>query len=218
MSEVPEEQELRLHFIFLNHVIMNKLIIFASCLTFLALTTSLAQSFVKSSQSSAVVIPSDSGSFQETTSVVIPSDSGSIQDSSSVVIESDISSDMNRSSSFSSQRSSSDGSFTYQQSSLTLSAANLNRPHVLSINTAGAQMTGEVLVDGKVVKQINNSSSVDIDLSRYLSAGEHKVNVSARYAPASSAVSVELSSPSANITQQNNGNGVLNYTMNVSVL
>ncbi|MEC4816683.1 MAG: hypothetical protein SAK29_25960 [Scytonema sp. PMC 1069.18] len=181
---------------------MNKLIIFATCLTFLALTTSLAQSIVKNSQSSSVEVQSDNANIQESTFIEVQSDS---------------SSDMNRSSSFMSQHSSSDGSFGYQQSSLTLSAANLNRPHILSINTAGAQMSGEILVDDKVVKQINNSSSVDIDLSRHLSAGEHKVDVSARYSPASSAVSVELSSPSANITQQNNGNGVLNYTMNVSV-
>ncbi|ARV62989.1 hypothetical protein BZZ01_12550 [Nostocales cyanobacterium HT-58-2] len=157
----------------------------------------------ESSQDSSVVVPTDS-------------DDDSSQDFS-MVVPTDRSSDMNRSRTFTSQHSSSGDSFGYQKSSLNLSAANLNKPHILSINTSGAQMNGEITVNGKVVKQISNDTSVKLDLSRYLSVGEHKVQVSARYNPPSSSVNVEVSGPGTSVTQQNSGDGTLNYTMDVSV-
>lgn len=218
---------------------MSKLVIFAGCLTFLAVTTAFAQNFARSSQTTSSVVvqnSSSSHSNQRTSSVVVQTDSDddeSSQDSSvvvptdsdddessedfSVVVPTNSSSDMNRSRTFTSQHSSSGDSFGYQKSSLTLSAANLSQPHTLSINTSGAQMTGEISVNGKVVKQISNDKNVKIDLSRYLSVGEHKVDISARYNPPSSSVSVELSGPGTNVTQQNSGNGALKYSMDVSV-
>ncbi len=243
-----------------GYVIMSKLVIFAGCLVLLTVSTAVAQTFVRSNQStssvvvqtdnanshsnqsnSSVVIQTDgdsshnSHSNQSNSSVVIQTDSSddessensfvvptdddedeNIQDSS-VVISSGSSSDMNRSRTFTSQHSSSGDSFGYQKSSLTLSAANLTKPHILSINTSGAQMTGEITVNGKVVKQISNDKNVNIDLSRYLSVGEQKVEISARYNPPSSSVKVELSGPGTNVTQQNSGNGALNYSIDVSV-
>jgi hypothetical protein len=227
-----------------GYVIMSKLVIFAGCLVLLTVSTAVAQTFVRSNQStSSVVVQTDnanSHSNQSNSSVVIQTDGGSSHNShsnqstssvvvqtdddedeniqnSSVVISSGSSSDMNRSRTFTSQHSSSGDSFAYQKSSLTLSAANLSKPHILSINTSGAQMTGEITVNGKVVKQISNDKNVNIDLSRYLSVGEQKVEISARYNPPSSSVKVELSGPGTNVTQQNSGNGALNYSIDVSV-
>lgn len=222
-----------------GYVIMSKLVILAGCLVLLSISTALAQNFVRSDQSSSsVVIQTDSGhthSRHSTSSVVVPtndsddessqysfvvptddSEDENIQDSS-VVISSGNSRDMNRSRTFTSQHSSSGDSFGYQKTSLNLSAANLSKPHLLSIHTSDAQMTGEITVNGKVVKQISNEKNVNIDLSRYLSVGEQKVEISARYNPPSSSVSVELNGPGTNVTQQNSGNGALNYTMDVSV-
>jgi hypothetical protein len=242
-----------------GYVIMSKLVIFAGCLVLLTVSTAVAQTFVRSNQStSSVVVQTDNGSShnqshssvvvqtdgdsshnshsnQSTSSVVIQTDSSDDESSensfvvptdddedentedSSVVISSGSSTDMNRSRTFTSQHSSSGDSFGYQKSSLTLSAANLSKPHILSINTSGAQMTGEITVNGKVVKQISNDKNVNIDLSRYLSVGEQKVEISARYNPPSSSVKVELSGPGTNVTQQNSGNGALNYSIDVSV-
>ncbi|NMG07142.1 hypothetical protein DP117_09710 [Brasilonema sp. UFV-L1] len=223
---------------------MSRLVIFAGCLVLLTVSTAFAQSFVHSSQkTSSVVVQTDSNSNhnqQKTSSVVVQTDSSDDEDSQnssvivptddnddenddessqdySVVVPTDKSSDMNRSTTFTRQHSSSGDSFGYQKSSLQLSAANLSQPHILSINTSGAQMTGDITINGKVVKQISNDKNTKIDLSRYLSVGEHKVEVSARYNPPSSSVSVEMSGPGTNITQQNSGNGTLNYTMDVSV-
>ncbi|MBW4635689.1 MAG: hypothetical protein KME30_28570 [Iphinoe sp. HA4291-MV1] len=220
---------------------MSKLVILASCLVLLTVSTALAQSFIRSSQksssvvvqtdnsggshnsqkSSSVVVQTDNSDDENSqdSSVVVPTDNSddeNIQDSS-VVVSTNTSSDMNRSTTFTSQQSSSGDSFGYQKSSLNLSAANLSKPHILSINTSGAQMTGEITVNGKVVKQISNDKNAKVDLSRYLSVGEHKVEVSARYNPPTSSVSVELSGPGTSVTQQNSGNGTLNYTMDVSV-
>lgn len=234
--------------------------ILAGCVVLLTVSTAVAQTFVRSNQStssvvvqtdnanshsnqssSSVVIQTDGGnshsrhSRHSTSSVVVPtnnSDDESSQDSfvvptdededessqdSSVVISPGSRSDMNRARTFTRQHSSSGDSFAYQKSSLTLSAANLSKPHILSINTSGAQMTGEITVNGKVVKQISNDKNVNFDLSPYLSVGEQKVEISARYNPPSSSVKVELSGPGTNVTQQNSGNGALNYSMDVSV-
>ena len=215
--------------------------ILASCLVLLSVSTAFAQNFVRSSQkTSSVIIQTDSNSGHSSqrtssvivqtdnrdenardSSVVVPTDSYDDDDESSedfsVVVPTHRSSDMNRSTTFTSQQSSFGDSFGYQKSSLQLSAANLSQPHILSINTSDAQMTGEITVNGKVVKQINNDKNVKLNLSPYLSVGEHKVEVSARYNPPSSSVSVELSGPGTNVAQQNSGNGALNYTMDVSV-
>jgi hypothetical protein len=226
-----------------GYVIMSKLVILASCLVLFSVSTAFAQNFVRSSQkTSSVVIQTDSNSgrstqrtssvivqtdnnddFAHDSSVVVPTDSDDDDDDDessedfSVIVPTHRSSDMNRIRTFTSQHSSFGDSFGYQKSSLQLSAANLNQPHILSINTSDAQMSGEITVNGKVVKQINNDKNVKVDLSRYLSVGEHKVEVSARYNPPSSSVSVQLSGPGTNVAQQNSGNGALNYTMDVSV-
>lgn len=136
------------------------------------------------------------------------------QNSQISVVQSDNSSDMNSSFSFTSQQSSSSSS--YQTSSVGLNAANIGKPHILSITTSGRQLVGEIRINGKVVKQIRNNK-VDINLSPYLSVGEHKVEISARYTPADSDVSVEFNAPGTNNTQQTSGDGSLNYRMDVSV-
>jgi uncharacterized protein YxeA len=123
--------------------------------------------------------------------------------------------DMNSFSSFSLQQSSSNSS-SYQQTTLSLSAANLNQPHILSINSSGNQLNGEITINGKAIKRFTNNK-VEIDLSPYLSVGEQKIQISARYAPVGSAVNVQVSGPGTNIMQQTKGDGVLNSTINLSV-
>ncbi|MDM9379894.1 hypothetical protein QUB80_04170 [Chlorogloeopsis sp. ULAP01] len=131
--------------------------------------------------------------------------------SSSINVDSD--NDMKGFSSFSEQSSYSSG---YQQSSLNLSAANLNKPNILRINTSGTQLNGAIILNGKVVKRLNNNK-VEINLSPLLSVGEHKVEISGRYIPKSSGINIEFSGPGTNIVQQTSGNGILNYVLEVSV-
>ncbi|WP_026735621.1 hypothetical protein [Fischerella sp. PCC 9605] len=138
---------------------------------------------------------------------------------SNTVVNSDSDSDMKYFKTFASQQSSttsSSSSSGYQKSSLNLSAANLRQPHILRINTSGSQLSGEITVNGKVVKRLNDNQ-VEINLSPLLSVGEHIVEISGRYAPASSGVSIELSGPGVSSSQQTSGNGVVNYTLNLSI-
>ncbi|MCX7596322.1 MAG: hypothetical protein N2235_21705 [Fischerella sp.] len=133
------------------------------------------------------------------------------------VVNTNSDSDMKYSKIFTSQQSStSNSSSGYQQSSLSLSAANLRQPHILRIHTSGNQLSGEITVDGKVVKRLSDRQG-EVDLSPLLSVGEHIVEISGRYAPPSSGVSIELSGPGVSSSQQTSGNGIVNYTLNLSV-
>ena len=141
--------------------------------------------------------------------------SQSSQTSEISVVQSDVNNDdMNSNFSFTSQQSSSSSS--YQTSSIGLSAANLKDPHILSIKTSGNKLAGEIRINGKVVKQIRNKK-VDIDLSPYLSVGNHTVEISARYSPSNSGVSVDFKAPGTSNTQEVSGDGSLNYRMDVNV-
>ncbi|MEM9927925.1 MAG: hypothetical protein AAF915_30115 [Cyanobacteria bacterium P01_D01_bin.50] len=136
-----------------------------------------------------------------------------VSNSQSTLIQSDIN-NMNRSSS--SSRTFTSNSSGYQRGRVSLSAAKLSQPHILKIDTNATRLTGEIIVNGKVVKKMSNKTT-EIDLSRYLSVGEHQVEISANYAPAQSPIKVELNAPNSNVTQQTSGNGILNYQLSISV-
>ncbi|BAU08887.1 hypothetical protein [Fischerella sp. NIES-3754] len=104
----------------------------------------------------------------------------------------------------------------YQESTISLSAFNLSRPHILSINTSGSELQGNITFDGRVIRQIRGKR-VFVNLSPYLSKGKHIVKISTRYFPASSSVKVEFSGLGINVTQETSGSGRLNYILNVSV-
>ncbi len=117
------------------------------------------------------------------------------------------------SNSFSTFTSNSSG---YQRGKVSLSAANLSQPHILKIETSATQLNGKIIVNGKVVKNLS-SQKTEIDLSRYLSVGEHKIEISANYAPTISPIKVEFNAPNSNVTQQTSGNGILNYQLELFV-
>lgn len=104
----------------------------------------------------------------------------------------------------------------YQRGKISLSAATLSQPHILKIETSATQFNGKITVNGKVVKNLS-SKVTEIDISPYLSVGEHKVEISANYAPVTSPIKVELNAPNSNLTQQTSGTGILNYQLYVSV-
>jgi cytoskeletal protein RodZ len=109
-----------------------------------------------------------------------------------------------------------DQSSQYQRSTLNVDAASLSQPHILSINSSATQLKGQIVVDGKVVKKLNKNSS-EINLSPYLSMGQHNVEITARYSPPTSGVNVQINGPGTNVAQQNSGDGALNYKIDVNV-
>lgn len=120
---------------------------------------------------------------------------------------------MNNSNSFTTVTSNSSG---YQRGKVSLSAANRSQPHILKIESSATQLNGKIIVNAKVVKNLSNKTT-KIDLSPYLSVGEHFVEISANYAPKTSPIKVELNAPNNNLSQQTSGNGVLNYQLSIYV-
>lgn len=179
---------------------MRTLLFFACGMAILtSITTGCTHSFVNSSQ----------GSF-------VKSDTGSEMSSYTSNSQQSSQSSGSQGSFISSQNTSYSSSSGSQHDSFDLDAASLKQPHILSINSSGNQLTGEISVNGKVVRHIHGSKE-RINLSPLLSVGKQTVAVSARYSPASSSVNVELNGPDTNVSQQSSGNGVLKYTMTVNV-
>lgn len=118
--------------------------------------------------------------------------------------------------SFSSQTQISSDSGDIQRNSLSIDAASLRQPQILKINSSNANVRGEIKINGKVVRRLNSKRS-EINLSPYLSRGKQKVEVSARYSPATASVSVEMKSSNNDISQQSSGSGTLNYTLDLDV-
>lgn len=108
------------------------------------------------------------------------------------------------------------GASDYQESSVIISVANLSQPHILRVNTTGSELQGQITYDGRVIQPIRGKGT-QINLSPYLSVGEHKVQIFTRYFPESASVSVGFTGPGINVRQETSGSGILNYVLNIDV-
>ncbi|SRR5579883_957659 len=194
-----------------------KTLLFVACSVAILITatTGVTQGFTHGNQSSFAntdLNSSDMNNFTHTSQHSTSSSSGYQHTFVSSETTGD-SSDYQHS--FTSSQTTSESS-GYQQNSFDLDAANLKRPNILSINTSGRLLIGQITINGKVVKNIR-SSKEKINLSPLLSVGEQTVNISARYFPASASASVELNGPGTKVTQQTSGDGILKYSMTVNV-
>lgn len=136
-----------------------------------------------------------------------------VSNNQSTVLQSEMNNMKSYSSSSTSVTSNSSG---YQRGKVSLSSAKLSQPHILKIETSATDLNGKIIVNGKVVKDLSNQRT-EIDLSPYLSVGQHKVEISANYAPKKSLIKVQFNGPNNNITQQTSGNGILNYQLDILV-
>jgi hypothetical protein len=190
---------------------MKKLTILLGCLAILTTTVFLVQNLSQGKQSTSV--------HQSITSTDSSVNSDTESDSTNINSEDD--SDM-KSRTFISQQSSqssqsSGSSYQKSSSSVSLRALDIRQPHILKIDSSsGTQFVGKVTIDGKEVKKLDSKTS-EINLSPYLSLGEHTVEISGHYSPVSSSIKIELKGPNTNVTQQSSGNGVLNHSMTVTV-
>jgi hypothetical protein len=169
---------------------MKTLLLSISCVTFLiASTTALAQSSIQQN-------------------------SVQINDNGVCVTSNDSKVNLRNSASTSRQ---SMNSFQEQKVTININSSNLDRPHILNISSNRAsQLTGEVTVNGVVVKKINNDQN-SIDLSPYLSKGRKTVRISGSYKPAQSSVQIGFSGPGVQVSQQTSGEGVLRQTLILNV-
>lgn len=102
----------------------------------------------------------------------------------------------------------------HQQSSLQ--AARLNQPYTLTVETTGRALNATIKVDGQTIKTLTNQSEA-VDLSPYLSSGQHTIEISGTYSPTSASVQVLLTGPGTQISQQVSGGGTLSQTLQISV-
>ncbi len=176
------------------------LMVFGGSVAFLIATVFVVQNLTQGNQNQNTFLRSDNTSINS--------------DSTSVNSANNDDDDMKDSGTFVSQVN--EQSSQTQRTTLNLNAANLNQPHILSINSSATQLKGQIVVDGKVVKKLNKNNS-QVNLSPYLSMGQHKVEISARYSPPTSGVNIQINGPGTNVTQQNSGEGALNYKIDVNV-
>ncbi|MEO1428053.1 MAG: hypothetical protein AAFV71_03105 [Cyanobacteria bacterium J06633_8] len=104
----------------------------------------------------------------------------------------------------------------YHRGKVLLNAAELSQPHILKIETSATQLSGKIIVNETEVQNLS-SNQTEIDLSPYLTVGEHKVEISANYAPANSSMKVEFNAPNSSITNETSGRSVLNYLLEITV-
>lgn len=111
---------------------------------------------------------------------------------------------------------SSSQSTSQQHTSLNLRSSDLRQPHRLAIATSGTALTGQIILDGEIIKQVTETR-VEVNLSPYLSVGQHTLEVSVGYTPASASMSVEFTAPHTQVMNQTSGNGRIGHIFNIRV-
>lgn len=102
----------------------------------------------------------------------------------------------------------------HQQSSLR--ATRLTQPYTLAVKATGRAINAAVKVDGQTIKTLTSQSEA-VNLSPYLSAGRHIIEISGTYSPTSASVQILLTGPGTQISQQVSGGGTLSQTLQISI-
>ncbi len=103
-----------------------------------------------------------------------------------------------------------------QQASINVDSKNLGLPYILNIKISGTQLTGQVKVNGRIIKQFNSNNN-QLNLSPFLSIGKNTIEILAPYSPSLTFMRVELLGPDTRVFQQTSGTGVLSHTLIVIV-
>ena len=103
-----------------------------------------------------------------------------------------------------------------QQAAVNVDSKNLGLPYILNIKISGTQLTGQVKVNGRIIKQLNSNNN-QFNLSSFLSIGKNTIEVLAPYCPSLTFMGVELLGPDIRVVQQTSGTGVLSHTLIVIV-
>ena len=107
-------------------------------------------------------------------------------------------------------------SSSYQQAVVNINHENLVKPYILMVKVSCTQLTGQVNINGRVIKQLNNNNN-QFNLSPYLLFGKNIIEVSASYSPRLSLIEVAFLGIDSKIVQHTRGSGELKYTLIVVV-
>ena len=105
---------------------------------------------------------------------------------------------------------------SHQQASVNVDSKNLRLPYILSVKISGTQLTGQVKVNGKVIKELNSNNN-EFNLSPYLLISKNTIEILTQDCPSLSFIGVELLGPDTRVVQQASGTGVLRHTLIVIV-
>ena len=105
---------------------------------------------------------------------------------------------------------------SYQQAAVNVDSQNLVLPYILNIKISGTQLTGQVKVNGRIIKQFNSNDN-QLNLSPFLSIGKNTIEILAPYSPSLTFMGLELLGPDIRVVQQTSGTGVLSHTLIVIV-
>ena len=123
--------------------------------------------------------------------------------------------DMNTSSSQSSSSSSSN-SIQRSVNTVYLSSHKLSEPHLLKLATTGNDLSGNMVLDGKTIKEIS-SEDFELDLAPYLSPGTHKLIITVKSMSPDNSISLQLDAPGNSFNHNTSGNGTMEHVLNLNV-
>ncbi len=103
-----------------------------------------------------------------------------------------------------------------QQATVNIDSKNLGIPYILSVKISDTQLTSQVKVNGKLIKQLNSNNN-QFNLSPYLLIVKNTIEILAPYSPSLTFMGVELLGPDTRVVQQTSGIGVLTHTLIVIV-
>lgn len=107
-------------------------------------------------------------------------------------------------------------SSSQHHSALNVRSRELGQPHILAIATSGTAMTGQITLNGKIIQPIQETRT-EINLSPYLSIGQHILEISVSYTPPSASMSVGFTAPGTQVMNQTSGNGRISHIFNIRV-
>ncbi len=103
-------------------------------------------------------------------------------------------------------------------STISIDAADLEQPHILSVSIPRGYLEGKIELNGRVLSQLTDRDrDTRIDLSPHLSRGRNVIKISGTYNPERAKVTVELAGSQSQVTQQTAGNGKLNQIIILEV-
>jgi hypothetical protein len=114
------------------------------------------------------------------------------------------------------KESSSEKKQPVQQAAITLNAANLKKPHILKVSSLTDSIEGQIKLNGKLVELLGDRHTW-IELSSVLQKGKNVIEIAANYRPAKSTVTVELTGPNTQVSQQTGGSGKINQVILIDV-
>lgn len=103
-----------------------------------------------------------------------------------------------------------------QTNTVTIARTDLNKTHILTIQTS-ADLSGEIVINGDRVAKLA-AHTTKLDVAPYLRAqSATKITVTGSYFPRNAAIELQFDGPNVDISQQSSGVELLDYQLNLKV-